>query len=426
MHALRTLALLAALLAFGRPSSSATIVSNLRYFVGQGYTRVVVDMSAKAEYAVGRVNEPGRIRIWFDVAGATLTKELATRSLPLDAGLLKQIRVGQYNTATVRVVLDFTEETKISSFMIANPYRLVIDILGTGSSASPHTGSAAGGMPPPAAMPSAPTPTPPTPIPAPKTNSNGTYSMARQLGLGIQLIVIDAGHGGNDPGCMSRGKVAEKTMTLDLARKLKTLVEEKIGCQAVLTRDEDRYIPLEERTAIANTLKADLFVSIHLNSARNTSIYGTETYFLNFATDERAMEVAARENAMSSKNMGELQTLVQKIALNSKIEESREFASIMQRSLIGKMTKYNPRVKNLGVKQAPFYVLIGAQMPAILVEANFLSNSNEEKLLKSSIYRAHLSEAILAGIMEYVSTFNKPVAADVAGQVGRTAPGTSH
>lgn len=404
----------AALVSLQTPLYSLNAVSNVRYFVGQGYTRVVVDMAGKSEYQVGRVDEPGRIRIWFDLAGTVLTKELANRSMPLDAGLLKQIRLGQHDGKTVRLVLDFTEETKISSFMIANPCRLVIDILGTGQPAAPRTGAAA--VPQIAPLPPSILP---VPVEPPDTNSDGRYSLARQLGLGVQLIVLDAGHGGTDPGCMSRNKVAEKDLTLDLARKLKPLIEERLGSRVLLTRDEDRYIPLEERTAIANTMKADLFVSLHINSARASAVYGTETYFLNFATDAHAMEVAARENAMSTKNMGELQNLVQKIALNSKIDESREFAGIIQKNLIAKMTRYNSHAKNLGVKQAPFYVLIGAQMPAILIEANFLSNTSEERLLRSPTYRGHLAESILAGLSEYVATFNKPASGDVAGKAGR-------
>lgn len=402
-------ALVCGLLVLAAAPVSQPVVSNVRYFVGQGYTRVVIDLSAVAQYEVGRVDGPGNIRIWFDVQNATLTKELATRSLPIDAGLLKQIRVGQHDAKTVRVVLDFTEETKISSFMIADPYRLVIDVLGTGTpAAGPTSGAAATGSSP-APQPVTPPPRPVVPVTPPSANSTGSYSLARQLGLGVELIVLDAGHGGSDPGSISRNKVQEKTLTLDIAQRVKKLIEEQIGCRVVMTRDQDTFIPLEERTAVANTLKADLFVSIHINSARSSSLYGTETYFLNFTTDPRATEVAARENAMSTKNIGELQTLVQKITMNSKIEESREFAAIMQKNLITKMTKYNSKAKNLGVKQAPFYVLIGAQMPAILVEANFLSNTNEEKLLRSSTYRAHFAEAVLAGLTDYIKTFNKPV-----------------
>ncbi len=402
------------MMALALPASALTPVTNIRYFVSQDYTRIVIDLGGKTEYSVGRINEPGRIRIFFDLASSLLTKELASRSMQVDAGLLKQIRVGQYDGKTVRVVLDFLEETRLSSFMISNPYRLVIDVMGTGMpaarpSGAPKTTSPA--TPPPEAPPSKAT-TPiisPVPVTPPSANSNGTLSMARQLGLGVHLIVIDAGHGGTDPGCMNRSGLQEKKLTLDFAKRLKALVEQNLDCRVVLTREDDRFIPLEERTAISNTLKADLFVSIHINSTKNRNTYGTETYFLNFATDERAIEVAARENAISTKNLGELQTLVQQIALNSKIEESREFASIMQHSLVGNMAKYNKHARSLGVKQAPFYVLIGAQMPAILIETCFMSNSNEEKLLRSPTYRGHLAEAMLDGLKNYISTFNKPV-----------------
>ncbi|MEW6363081.1 MAG: N-acetylmuramoyl-L-alanine amidase [Acidobacteriota bacterium] len=409
------LVLLQALVASGATATSSERpqVTNVRYFVGQGYTRVVVDLTAKTEYAVGRVDEPGRIRIFFDVAEATLTKELANRSMPLEAGLLKQIRVGQHDPKTVRVVLDFTEETTMSSFMIASPYRIVIDVLGTGTPASPQAGAASS---PTVAL---PVPEPVRPVAPPSANSNGTYSMARQLGLGVRVVVVDAGHGGTDPGCIGRSGTQEKTVTLDIAKRLKPLLEQQVGCRVVLTRDEDRFVPLEERTAIANTLKADLFLSIHVNSSRRTTTYGTETYFLNFATDERAMEVAARENAMSTKSMSELQTLVQRIALNSKIDESREVAGIIQRNLVTRMLRYNSKAKNLGVKQAPFYVLIGAQMPSVLVETNFMSQSAEEKLLRSTTYRLHVAEALLAGIKEYMGTLSKAVAPAAAAPSAR-------
>jgi len=401
-------ALLVLLFADMAVASVPTPVTNLRYYVGPDYARVVIDLGGKAEFGVGRVDEPGRVRIFFDLVNTSLSKELATRSLPVNAGLLQQVRIGQFNASTTRVVLDFIEEPRVSSFLISNPYRLVIDVFGIGSTAAPQSGSATP-SPSTSAPPKSP-PAPAVPVSPPNANHGGGYSVARQLGLGVHVIVLDAGHGGSDPGCISRGGVQEKTLTLDLAKKLKALIEKNLDCVVHLTREDDRFVPLEERTAISNSLNADLFVSIHVNSSRNRNTYGTETYFLNFATDEHAAEVAARENAMSTKNIGELKSLVQKITLNSKIDESKEFAAIMQRNLHDKMRKYNSRAKSLGVKQAPFYVLIGAQMPAILVEANFMSNSSEEKLLKSSTYRGHFAEAMLVGLKEYVATFNKPVA----------------
>ena len=231
--------------------------------------------------------------------------------------------------------------------------------------------------------------------------SDGTRSLIRTLGLKVGRIVIDPGHGGYDTGTIGPSGLQEKDLVLDIALKLKTLVEEKLGSEVLLTRTDDTFVPLEERTAMANHSQADLFLSIHANSSRNRRVSGVETFFLDFASSSDAEEIAARENSSAQKTIFELQDLVQKIALKEKIEESRELAQIVQKSVTSQLQKAHSQTRDRGVKQAPFIVLIGANMPSILSEVSFVSNPSDEKLLKSSSYRQKLAEALCRGIEAY-------------------------
>ncbi|MFN8008218.1 MAG: N-acetylmuramoyl-L-alanine amidase [Terriglobia bacterium] len=236
-------------------------------------------------------------------------------------------------------------------------------------------------------------------VAAPK--SDGTRSLTRTLGLKIGRIVIDPGHGGHDTGTVGPSGLQEKDLVLDISMRLKALVETKLDGEVTLTRTEDVFVPLEERTAIANQTQADLFISIHANSSRNKRVSGVETFFLNFASSPEVEEIAARENASSQKTVFELQDLVQKITLREKVDESKEFAQLVQKSVCSSLSK--PRTPKLdrGVKQAPFIVLIGANMPSILSEISFVSNPADEKLLKSSVYRQKIAEALCDGIASY-------------------------
>ena len=231
--------------------------------------------------------------------------------------------------------------------------------------------------------------------------SDGTRSLIRTLGLKVGRIVIDPGHGGDDTGTVGPSGLQEKDLVLDIALKLKTLVEAKLGSEVLLTREDDTFIPLEERTSMANHSQADLFLSIHANSSRNRRVSGVETFFLDFASSAEAEETAARENSSAQKTIFELQDLVQKIALKEKIDESRELAQIVQKSVTSQLQKAHRQTRDRGVKQAPFIVLIGANMPSILSEVSFVSNPSDEKLLKSSSYRQKLAEALCRGIEAY-------------------------
>jgi N-acetylmuramoyl-L-alanine amidase len=245
------------------------------------------------------------------------------------------------------------------------------------------------------AKPSVPAQPPGTPV----ANSNGKFSLSRQLGLGVSRIVIDAGHGGHDPGAHGNG-INEAELTLDVATRLQKLLA-TAGVDVVMTRDTDVFIPLEERTAIANREGADLFLSIHANASRNTQARGVETYFLNFATNPEAEAVAARENAASGKPMHSLPDIVRAIALNNKINESRDLAETVQKAMVKRLSQKNRALKDLGVKQAPFVVLIGAGMPSVLAEISFVTNKQDGALLKTQTYRQQIAQALMDAVVGY-------------------------
>jgi N-acetylmuramoyl-L-alanine amidase len=236
-----------------------------------------------------------------------------------------------------------------------------------------------------------------------KPTSAGDRSLIRALGLKIGKIVIDPGHGGHDAGTIGPNGLEEKDLVLEVGRRLGKLLETRLGAEVVYTRKDDTFIPLETRTAIANQARADLFVSIHANSSHDSGARGVETYYLNFTSSPEALEVAARENAVSEKSIYELQDLVKKIALKEKIEESREFASDVQQSLHSGLAVKSPAIRDRGVKKAPFIVLIGANMPSILAEISFVSNPADEHRLATSDYRQRIAEALYRGIAKYVN-----------------------
>lgn len=230
----------------------------------------------------------------------------------------------------------------------------------------------------------------------------GDRSLVRALGLKIGRIVIDAGHGGHDTGTIGPNGLMEKDLVLDVALRLGRLLETRLGADVIYTRDDDTFIPLETRTAIANEHQADLFISVHANSSRDSSARGVETYYLNFTSNTDALEVAARENAVSEKSIHELQDLVKKITLKDKIDESRELASDVQQSLYAGLAGRNSSIRDRGVKKAPFVVLIGANMPSILAEISFVSNPTDESKLETPEYREKISESLYKGISKYV------------------------
>ena len=231
--------------------------------------------------------------------------------------------------------------------------------------------------------------------------------MARQLGLGVRTVVIDPGHGGPRPGTIGKSGLQEKEVNLGVALALQKLLREKAGLDAILTRESDVDVTLEDRTVIANQKRADLFVSIHSNAHRDRKRGGVETFFLNVSPDPSVIELAAAENATSTKNIGEMKTILQKIVQNSKIQESRDLAEKIQRNLVKALSQDLPSIKSLGVKGGPFWVLIGGEMPSVLVEISHLSNAREEAKLRTQKYRELAAQGIYDGIMEYIRSLGK-------------------
>ena len=247
-----------------------------------------------------------------------------------------------------------------------------------------------------------------TALTPPARNVGGGFSIARQLGLGVSRIVIDPGHGGHDPGATGTG-VTEAAIVLDVALRLEKLLANVPGVEVILTRRTDEFVGLQERTAIANREGADLFLSIHANASSNLSAHGVETYFLNFATTSTAAAVAARENASSGQPMAALPDFVKAIALHNKLDESRDFATHVQRAMVERLSGSNRSLKDLGVKQAPFVVLIGASMPSVLAEISFVTNAQEVKLLRGTAYRQRIAEALFNAIRKYQGSLKTDV-----------------
>ena len=532
----------------GAKSSHAGHVTAIRHWSTPEYTRVAIDLEQQVQFESQRLAHPERI--FFDLHDTRVASSLAGKSIEVDDGFLKKIRVAQFQPERTRVVLEVEDEAEYKAVLQPNPYRLIIDIRGRSANAGerrlpltenrakreeavtepirPHsasspslnaigTGTIAVNIPP--ATPGQPTaagaiakpvdstaaavkPLPvkkiveaddddegkaevatlepadlrpeitsaqkasaPVPIPVEgaktphgtsdrgrsehviadqggseqdasdrasnsgKSAQNGRgkakrkssraaaeidvreaqptaagdRSLTRALGLKIGKIVIDPGHGGHDTGTIGPNGLEEKDLVLGVAKRLGKLLQSRMGAEVIYTRQDDTFIPLETRTAIANEQQADLFVSIHANSSSDRDARGVETYYLNFTSNADALEVAARENAVSDKSIHELQDLVKKIALKEKIEESREFASDVQQALHTGLAAKSPAIRDRGVKKAPFIVLIGANMPSILAEISFVSNPTDAHKLETAEYRQRIAESLYRGISRYVN-----------------------
>jgi len=368
------------------PGSRGT-VDNLRFWSNPNYTRVVIDASRETTYDHHLLKRDPSIkkpqRLYVDLKNSRLGQNIK-KNIPINDDLLSDARAGQYTDDSVRVVVDIKSFKTYKIFSLKDPFRIVIDVWGTAGDKQ------AASRPPSVTL--------------KKNGRLPTSALAKQLALGVRRIVIDPGHGGRDYGAPGYLKgVHEKDITLQIARKLAKLVRQELKCEVFLTRNSDRFLTLEERTAIANTKNADLFISIHTNSHKDRRAYGIETYFLNLATDDDAIRVAAMENATSTKNISDLQTILYDLMQNAKINESSRLAGNVQGSVVSYMKRRRyGRIKDKGVKQAPFYVLLGAQMPAILVETSFISNPRECKRLVNPLYQQRICEAIVIGIKKYI------------------------
>jgi N-acetylmuramoyl-L-alanine amidase len=490
-------------------SSKLPRVTGIRHWSTPDYTRVAIDVESDIKFSSRRIARPARI--FFDLPDTKLASTLVGKTLDVDDGFLKKIRVAQFAPRRTRIVLEVDNLSDYDAFLLPNPSRLIIDIHGkngrsrllaklpkdAGEDAeadrSAPTGSipdsdgdsnssevrtavlartlpgkvavstsagdgddSAATIPMPSSgirksqaavvkkvveaddddeVASAPVLAPDLSVAGSSRGSvdgtglkgaarslasaksgpsdlgirearptvSGDRSLIRALGLKIGKIVIDPGHGGHDTGTIGPNGLEEKDLVLEVGRRLGKLLETRLGAEVVYTRKDDTFIPLETRTAIANQARADLFVSIHANSSHDAGARGVETYYLNFTSSPEALEVAARENAVSEKSIYELQDLVKKIALKEKIEESREFAWDVQQSLHSGLAVKTPAIRDRGVKKAPFIVLIGANMPSILAEISFVSNPIDEHRLATSEYRQRVAESLYRGIAKYVN-----------------------
>jgi N-acetylmuramoyl-L-alanine amidase len=434
--------------------SRLATVRDIRRVVLPDAVRITIDLDVEVPFHDERIPDPARV--FLDLPSTRAAPSLVDHTMRFDGDMdvVRQIRIGRHSNNTTRIVLDAAGVSSYSVYPLYGPYRLVIDclrtkpaapltrpalaLLGASVSLLPARGVAAdwerrlpsafplrrsalirdalldgaatvvGANSPAASAPIAaeplpvPSSAPPAanpPAPAPKSLPGG-FSMARQLGLGVSRIVIDPGHGGHDPGAQGKG-VNEAELVLDVALRLEKLLSAVPGVEVILTRRTDEFVPLPERTAIANREGADLFLSIHANASTSAQARGIETYFLNFASNLSAASVAARENAASGQAMGALPDIVKAIALNNKLDESRDFAAQVQHAMMDKLRGQNKTVRDLGVKQAPFVVLIGAAMPSVLAEISFVTNPQEARLLKSGAYRQKIAEALYGAVRKY-------------------------
>lgn len=416
-------------------------VESIRHWTGPNYTRVVVGVNRPVAFNAMHLSHPPRLV--FDLLDSQLSPSLAQKVFPVENGFLERVRVAQFKPGVTRLVLDVPQIEDYSVFSLPNPFRLIIDIHGAKSpvlsARRGEAGAAVGASKPNLGDGVAPSQTadlnagratarssgtnrtyqplaaaaaaaPVTPVVSPPSAASlgaapqVSPTLTRALGLKIRRIVIDPGHGGKDTGTIGPTGLEEKNLVLDVALRLRKLIKRRMGCQVIMTRSTDVFVPLEERTAIANEYGADLFISIHANSSHDPSARGVEVYYLNFTSDPEALQVAARENASSTESVYQLQSLIKKIVLTEKIDESRRFASIVDTQLVRHLDAMGDTQRNRGVKKAPFVVLIGANMPSILAEISFVSNPHDERMLRRGSYREKIAVGLYDGIARYAAS----------------------
>ncbi|MEK6698711.1 MAG: N-acetylmuramoyl-L-alanine amidase [Nitrospirota bacterium] len=396
-------------------SKETGVVKSIRHWSGGAYTRLVIDQDKPINFQAHELKDPDRLV--FDLRNARIDASLNKEPLPVNDGILKQVRASQFTPDTVRVVLDLASLKSYAAFPLHDPERLVIDI--TGEAGGPPVQTAQSGQ----EAPKAETPAqeqPPTQKPEGGGSSGEKLSLSEQMGLKIKKIAIDAGHGGHDPGAIGKYGLKEKDVTLDIARRLSKLVREKLKCEVVMTRDRDIFVDLDKRPFVARSNKADLFISIHVNANRRRSARGIETYIQGIhASDRDAMATAARENAMTTRRLSEIDSELKRMLVDrmladlsnqNKDDVSVHFANVVQKSLVTTLKPVNRYAVDLDVKRALFYVLINTEMPSILAEVGFISNPDEEKLLRKDSYRQSIAEALFQGIKKYVDTLNPQTA----------------
>ena len=355
-----------------------SLLQQVRHISSGSYSRVIMDLSAEVRHETHVLKEDSvkalPPRIYVDLFETRLAMD-ATQPIVVQDRLLRQVRVGQFSPDVVRVVLDMTSLTDYKTFLLPDPYRLVIDIQGEGNGGERALSDKGKVAPPPAAKKEAPT--------------------------SIRKIVLDPGHGGKDTGAIGLGGLTEKEIVLSLAKKLAKKLRKEMGVEVILTRRDDSFIPLENRTAIANAENADLFISLHTNASPSRDARGIETYYLDNTNDEAARRLAARENGISRRNISDLQFILSDLVQNYKLEDSITLAHHLQSSLVSHMGQRYGEIKDLGVKKAQFYVLVGAKMPSVLAEILFITNRIEGRQLGKSAYQDTIVDALYQGIKKY-------------------------
>jgi N-acetylmuramoyl-L-alanine amidase len=457
-----------------RPPQSR--VEAVRFWSFGDVTRIAVQTQGDYKILTDQIEHP--YRVYFDLNGIRppASAQHGVQIIAVGDKRLKQIRIAEVSPGRTRIVFDLEGPAEVVSSQLVNPDRLMIELRPKGTSlpalSASHTNTAvpkadpgtpqtnvlpatdtasnpvnsakleplpASDVPPPVILPSKPpltaipvTTTPSTspkpastmtPVPrkdggtaSPAKRSNGgDSSLVRVFGLKMGKVVIDAGHGGHDTGTIGPNGLQEKELVLDVALRLGKLITQQLGADVIYTRPDDTFIPLEERTKIANNEKADLFISIHANSSPEPSATGVETYFFNFTSDRGSLDLATRENATSTSSISDLNDLLHRAVLKAKLEESREFAQQVQNSLWASSVKLNNKSRDRGVRQAPFVVLIGATMPSILAEIGFVSNPHDERLLRLPDQRQKIAEALYKGVSHYANSLSHTEMARASG-----------
>lgn len=369
------------------------LVSEIRHNSNPDYTRIVIDVEKEVAYKSNLLpKDPGRNihfpRLYIDLKDTKISPKLK-QPIPIGNTILKRARAAQYQPDAVRVVLDIETIEDHAIFHLEEPFRIIIDVWGEPESieeiiAGKEEAKEEGEE---------------------KSEGKGEEkpsSFASAFNLKVKKIIIDPGHGGKDPGAIGKRGLREKDVVLNISKLLEKKLKERLDLEVFLTRRDDTFIPLDQRAPFANTRSADLFISIHANASPNRKVYGVETYYLSLTNDEEALKVAARENATSTKKISDLQYILADLILTYNVNESPILAKFIQESLVSTLRENYSQIKDLGVKKAPFYVLINVKMPAVLVELSFISNPREEKRLRSERYQEILAEGVFQGIKEYI------------------------
>jgi N-acetylmuramoyl-L-alanine amidase len=365
-----------------RSVSGKARLTAVRFFSTDSYTRVVMELSRVTRYETHRLKEdPSKNlppRLYVDIVGVRVDLE-SKEPISVRDGLLRQVRVGQFSQDVARVVLDLTSVGNYNAFMLPDPYRLVIEIQSQKANEA---------------------------VAAIDKNRSVIPSLNGQKSQNgaIRKIVLDPGHGGSDPGATGVGGILEKDIVLSVAKKLARKLKADMGIEVVLTRTDDRFVPLEARTAIANAENADLFISLHTNASPHAHVRGLETYYLDNTDDEASVRLAARENGVGRKEVSDLQFILSDMTQNMKLEDSISLAHRLHGSLVTSMSKKMGDVKDLGVKKALFYVLVGARMPSVLLEMFFITNKREGRAISQDRYQDAVVDALYGGIQKFGET----------------------